>query len=131
MVCKAWFDNCIMGLVVIAAALVGLDTYIGSHCVHMCMDQSHLGLLQILDIVVWVAFALESLLKIVSEGVRPWLYFTGYNYKWNWLDFSLVLLCIPFVKLNEDLEMLRLLRLGRLVKLVNKVQRLRVLAQSA
>ena len=41
------------------------------------------------DVLMAMVFAAESVVKIVAEGNRPWMYFHGNPYwKWNCFDFS-------------------------------------------
>ena len=62
------FQNFIVGVILFAALLVGLETD-----KYLVTEYAHL--LKFLDRVVLVVFTLELLLKIAAEGRRPWRFF--------------------------------------------------------
>jgi hypothetical protein len=69
MVCESeWFNYTILGVIIVAGINIGLQTY---------PQLSSMPLFEILDSVILTVFSMEALLKILSEGLRPFIYFTG------------------------------------------------------
>jgi voltage-gated sodium channel len=101
------FELFVMTMVVLACLLVGCQTY---------PALEHLQILAILESFVLGVFCVEIILKIVAEGIEPWKYFIGREWRWNWFDFSIVILSLPGT-IPAGGFMLRLLRLARLGKL--------------
>jgi voltage-gated sodium channel len=113
------FQNLITGVILVAAVLVGLETY--PELVHR-----HGATLHLLDqIVLWI-FVAEALLKIGAEGRRPWRYFSD---PWNVFDFAIVAACFLPVG-TQYVVVLRLARLLRVLKLVRALPRLQVLVRA-
>ena len=104
--------------IIIAGALVGIQTYPGM--------ESDSALIAI-DNIILVTFCVEILVKMVAEGMAPWRYFLGPEWRWNNLDFLIVMLCMPFVDLGNSIALLRLFRLMRLAKLVRKIPQLQMI----
>lgn len=113
------FNNLIFFCIVVAGVLVGASTYPG-------MDES--PVIRVLDMVVLGFFCLEVLLKIMSEGVAPYEYFTGLDWTWNNFDFLIVLFSLPILPVGgSQVAFLRLIRLMRLAKVFRKVPQLRMI----
>jgi voltage-gated sodium channel len=74
-------------------------------------------------------FTLECLLKIVSEGDEPWMYFTDrIDGNYNCFDFLIVLLSYVFMQsAGSAISALRILRLARLMTFVKDVPQLRII----
>jgi voltage-gated sodium channel len=102
-----YFEMFVMSAVVFACLLVGCQTY------PEIADRPELA---ILEHVVLGVFCMEIVLKIIAEGPQPWRYFTAGEFRWNWFDFTIVLLSLPNLLPSGGL-MLRLMRLARLGKL--------------
>lgn len=114
-----WFANTITVVILLAAVLVGLETYPALHArYHLAMtigDQLILGV-----------FILEIVLKVGAEGRRPWRYFAD---SWNIFDFLIVVACLlPFS--GSAVTVLRLLRLLRVLKLVRALPKLQILVSA-
>jgi voltage-gated sodium channel len=62
--------------------------------------------------------------KIWADPLRPWVYFTGLNHGWNWFDFIIVMLCMPFLPFQSFASGLRLFRLMRVLKIMSKIPEL-------
>ncbi|GMI02942.1 hypothetical protein TrVE_jg10438 [Triparma verrucosa] len=112
------FNNTILVAIIIAGALVGIQTYPGM--------ESDSALIAI-DNIILVTFCVEILVKMVAEGMAPWRYFLGPEWRWNNFDFLIVMLCMPFVDLGNSIALLRLFRLMRLAKLVRKIPQLQMI----
>jgi hypothetical protein len=52
------------------------------------------------------------------------MYFTGPNKNWNWFDFIIVVLCMPFLPFDSFASGLRLFRLMRVLKIMSKIPQL-------
>lgn len=82
--------------------------------------------------VILAIFVLEVVLKMLSEGLRPWMYFANEEYLWNWFDFWIVVLCMPGwdAILGGDsgpVALLRLMRLMRVAKIIKKIPQLQMI----
>lgn len=110
------FVTCV---IVLAGILVGLQT---SDEVEDAIG----GFLAGLDTAILVVFTTEVILKLVSEGLEPWVYFRS---AWNTFDFIIVV--GSFTKGQGGmLTMLRLLRLLRVLKLVRAFPQLQVIVSA-
>lgn len=113
----AWFQNFIIGVILLAGVVVGIQTY-------PSMVEEHGGILHLLDQVILWIFVVEIVVKMVAEGSKPWRYFLD---PWNVFDFLIVAVC--FLPLNNAgfVAVLRLARLLRVLKLVKALPRLQVI----
>jgi len=85
-------------------------------------------ILQVLDFIILTVFCLEVVVKILAESTRPWLYFMGPDYKWNWFDFLIVVFSLPIPGLSGmNASFLRLLRLARITKIFKKIRQLQMI----
>jgi hypothetical protein len=71
----SWFTSSILLCIIVAGVLVGIQTYEG-------MEEK--PILQVMDLIILTVFCIEVVVKLIAESTRPWLYFTGPDYKWNW-----------------------------------------------
>jgi voltage-gated sodium channel len=113
------FQWLILGLIVVAAVLVGVETY-------PSMMAQYGPLLDVLNkIIIW-AFVLEAVLKMAQYGKQFYRYFLD---PWNVADFIITVVCLlPFD--TSYAAVLRLARILRAMRLVTTVPRLQVLANS-
>jgi voltage-gated sodium channel len=74
-----------------------------------------------------VSFAFEIVLKLISDPLRPWKFFIGENWRWNYFDLAIVILCMPSLDIGNFASGLRLLRLMRILKLLSKFPQLRMI----
>ena len=123
-ICKSrWFNYLILLVIVIAGVNVGVQTYPG-------MNSN--PILGVLDVCILCAFSFEIILKMLSEGLSPWIYFVGKEWKWNNFDFLIVFLSLPIwgnLFGSGSVALLRLIRLMRLGKLVKKIPALQMIVQ--
>ena len=108
------FHHVIVGVIVLAGAVAGLET-------SPSIMSRHGSTLLALDRVILGVFVVEALLKISAQGRRPWRYFAD---GWNVFDFLIVVMCLlpaagPFAAV---LRLARALRLLRLVSALPKLQ---------
>ena len=110
------FQTLIIGVIVAASLLVGLETY-------PYIQQNFGGRVESLhQLVIWI-FAIEILMKIGAHGSKPWEFFTD---PWNVFDFTVVGVCfLPFD--SNFVAVLRLTRLLRVLRLVTVLPKLRLL----
>lgn len=110
------FQHTIIGLILLASALVGAETY-------PAFAKQHKHILHVLEwFVIW-AFTLEVVIKLVACGGKPWRYFMD---PWNVFDFSIVVMCfMPFG--GSYAAILRLVRIARVLRLVTALPKLRVI----
>ena len=113
------FQRAVLGLILIAAVLVGLET-------SRPIMARHGTWIEALDHVVLWLFALEAGLKIASHGRRPWRYFRD---PWNVFDFVIVVVCFLPVR-SDYAAVLRLARVFRAMRLVSAVPKLQLLVGS-
>ena len=110
------FSNFIVGVILLAGVLVGLETY-------PQVSSQFQTPLHILDqIILWI-FVAEVVVKMGAEGNKPWLYFKD---PWNIFDFSIVAVCFMPVD-AQFVAVLRLARILRVLKLVTAVPKLQLL----
>ena len=48
-----------------------------------------------LDWLILGIFALEIIVKIMQEGLRPWMFLVGKSWRWNNFDTAIVVLSLP------------------------------------
>ena len=113
------FQRLIIGLILLAAVVVGLET-------SPQLMRRYGGVLHTLDwLIIW-AFAIEALMKMGQYGRRPWRYF---NDPWNCFDFTIVVLCfVPAT--GQFAAVMRLARVLRVLRLVSAIPRLQILVTS-
>ena len=113
-VASGFFQNGILLLILLAAALVGIETY-------PAMVEQYGTLLHTLDKIVLWLFVLEAVLKMAQHGRHWYRYFQD---PWNVFDFTIVVVC--FLPVNAQyaavLRLARILRALRLVSIVPQLQ---------
>ena len=113
-VSSSLFKNFIIGVIVFAGVLVGIET-------HQPTAEAHHTLLKTLDLIVLLIFIIEIVLKLIAYSPRP-LNFS--KDPWNVFDFIIVAVClIPASgSFGPVLRLFRLLRVMRLLSAVPKLQ---------
>ena len=113
---STWFTSFIVGVIVFAGILVGVETF-------PAIAAKHAGLINLLNNIVLAIFTLEVVLKITAEKEKPWRYFQD---GWNLFDFTIVAVC--FLPLGGSyVAVLRLFRLLRVIRLITVVPKLQLL----
>ncbi|MBK1876995.1 ion transporter [Pelagicoccus mobilis] len=109
-----WFQNAIVGVILLAAIAIGLDTY-------PSIRSEYGGVLSFLDKTILGIFVVEIVIKILAEGKKPWRYFKD---GWNIFDFLIVAVCfLPFnAQYVAVLRLARILRVLRLITVLPKLQ---------
>ena len=114
-----WFTNFILGVIVLAGVVVGMQTY-------KEFEAENHALLSTLDTVILWIFVLEAAIKIISKGKRPLDYFKD---PWNVFDFTIVVVCFLPIG-GKFIPVLRLARVLRVLKLVSAIPRLQILVNA-
>ena len=110
------FTSFIVGVIVFAGILVGVETFPE-------LALRHAETIHWLNRLVLAIFTLEVVLKISAEKNRPWRYFQD---GWNLFDFTIVAVC--FLPLGGSyVAVLRLFRLLRVIRLVTVIPKLQLL----
>jgi len=113
------FQNGVLGLIVVAALLVGIETY-------PSLAGRYGGLFANLNAIILWAFVFEAAIKMLQHGARFWRYFRD---PWNVFDFIIVLVC--FLPIHaEYAAVLRLARVVRTLRLVTALPRLQLLVNA-
>ena len=87
-------------------------------------------IIEVIDYIILGIFACEVFIKIFAEGMGPWRYWTGAEWRWNNFDFFIVVLCLPVwgdTFGGSSVALLRLMRLMRVMKLVKKIPQLQMI----
>ncbi|TMW66115.1 hypothetical protein Poli38472_003880 [Pythium oligandrum] len=113
------FTGFITLVICMAGLMVGLQTSIE-------VEDAIGGVLAVIDSTILAVFTTEVVLKLVAEGVEPWMYFRS---GWNTFDFIIVVGSFTRGK-GGMLTMLRLLRLLRVLKLVRAFPQLQVIVSA-
>jgi class 3 adenylate cyclase len=106
---SAWFQNFILGVILVSSVLVGLETVPG-------MLERHGNALIFGEFAVLVIFTMELAIRIGAHGGRPWDFFKS---GWNVFDFLIVAAC--YLPPTHYLAVLRIARLIRVVRLMSTV----------
>jgi voltage-gated sodium channel len=114
-----WFSRFITLVILLAAVLVGAETY-------PSVVARHGNTLHVIDLVIIWIFAGEVVVKMVAEAPTPWRYFKD---PWNIFDFAIV--AVVFLPLDTQFVMvLRLVRVLRVLKLVRALPKLQILVSA-
>ncbi len=111
------FQNFIIGVILAAGVVVGIQTYAG-------FASKHEAVLHILDTVILWIFVAEIVVKMGAEGAKPWNYFKD---GWNVFDFLIVAVCFLPLENASFIAVLRLARILRVFKLVTALPRLQLI----
>jgi len=117
---SSYFSNFMICCIITAGLLVGAESYPSLQGNHSIL---------VADWFVTIAFAVEVVLKVVAEGLAPWLYFCGTSWGWNNFDFLIVVVCfVPSAAFNpKEARLLRLFRLLRVAKIVRKIPQMQII----
>lgn len=113
------FQRAVLGLIVLAGVLVGLETNAG-------LVARFGGWLEVVDRVVLILFGLELVLRIGACGRQPWRFFAD---PWNVFDFAIVAVCVLPIDAQYS-AVLRLARVLRVLRLITAVPRLQLLVNA-
>jgi len=111
------FNVFIFVLILFSAILIGIETYSG-------IASEHKLVLAFLDKLIISIFALEIGLKIISNGKKPWNFFTD---PWNVFDFVIVAVCLIPAGDTHFFAVFRILRVLRILRMITFLPKLRLL----
>jgi voltage-gated sodium channel len=111
-----WFQPVIIGVILSAGLLVGLETYPD-------LNQRYGAWFKGLDLLIVAVFVVEIALKMGAHGRQPWRFFHD---PWNVFDFIIVAVCLLPLD-GHYLAVLRLVRILRVLRLVTALPRLQLL----
>ena len=112
----SWFERVIVGLILLNAAILGLETYPG-------LEAEYGRWFELGHDIVLVAFIVEAAMKITAVAPRFGRYFGD---GWNLFDFTVVLLSL--VPATGQFSMIaRLARLLRVLRLISTIPELRLI----
>jgi voltage-gated sodium channel len=110
------FEFLVIGVIIANAAALAVLTYAD-------LDPAVTAIATAVDRGAIIFYTVEVLLRIISYGRKPWMFFRN---GWNVFDFVVILaVFVPGIRQNSTL--LRLLRLLRVVRIVRVLPDLRVL----
>ncbi len=112
-----WFSNFILGTILAAAVVVGLQTSAG-------LEAKYGSLLHTLDLIILWIFTAEAAIKIAQYGKQGYKYFQD---PWNVFDFIIVVVCFIPAENSQFAAVLRLARILRAMRLISAVPRLQLL----
>ena len=114
------FRNFILGLIILSGVIVGIETYPEAY-------SKNAYLFQLIDQVIISIFVLEIGLKLISNGKKPWNFFSD---PWNVFDFIIVAVCfIPDID-THFVTVLRLARILRVFRIISVLPKLQVLVNA-
>ncbi len=111
------FNVFIFVLILLSAIIIGIESYPE-------IASKHTFILVFLDKLIISCFVLEIGLKIVSNGKRPWDFFSD---PWNVFDFVIVAICLIPVVDTHFFAVFRILRVLRILRMITFLPKLRLL----
>jgi voltage-gated sodium channel len=111
------FNVFIFILILFSAILIGVETY-------SSIASKNRILLEFLDRLIISCFVLEIFLKIVSNGKRPWNFFSD---PWNVFDFVVVAVCLIPAGDTHFFAAFRILRVLRILRMITFLPKLRLI----
>jgi voltage-gated sodium channel len=112
-----YFNYFIFSLILLSAVIIGLETYPE-------FSKKHYDILTLVDRIIIALFTLEIALKIISNGKRPWLYFSD---PWNIFDFVIVAICLIPLNDTHYFAVFRVLRALRILRMITIFPKLRLI----
>jgi voltage-gated sodium channel len=110
-----WFNNAVLGVIVLAGVLVGVDTY-------QTDASPWRNTLEWIDLAILLIFTAEFFVKMAAEGDKPWNYFRD---PWNVFDFLVVAVCwLAHVMPEVNADFVAVIRLARVLRVLRLVQAL-------
>ena len=104
-------------LIFSSALIIGIETYSE-------IAAKHTVLLEFLDKLIISCFVLEIGLKIVSNGKKPWNFFSD---PWNVFDFVIVAVCLIPAGDTHFFAAFRILRVLRILRMITFLPKLRLI----
>jgi voltage-gated sodium channel len=111
------FNIFIFVLILFSAIIIGIETYSE-------IASNHTFILVFLDNLIISCFVLEIALKIISNGKRPWNFFSD---PWNVFDFLIVAACLIPAGDTHFFAAFRILRVLRILRMITFLPKLRLM----
>ncbi len=111
------FNYFIFSLILLSAVVIGLETYQG-------FAKKYHDVLSLIDQLIIALFTLEIALKIISNGKRPWIYFSD---PWNVFDFVIVAICLIPLNDTHYFAVFRILRILRILRMITVFPKLKLI----
>jgi len=112
-----YFNYFIFSIILLSAVIIGLETYPE-------FSKKHYDILTLVDRIIIALFTLEIALKIISNGKRPWRYFSD---PWNIFDFVIVAICLIPLNDTHYFAVFRVLRVLRILRMITIFPKLRLI----
>lgn len=112
-----YFNYFIFSLILLSAVIIGLETY-------PSLAKKYYVVLSFVDKLIIALFTLEIALKIISNGKKPWLYFSD---PWNVFDFVIVAVCLIPLNDTHYFAVFRVLRVLRILRMITIFPKLRLI----
>ncbi|MEQ9453051.1 MAG: ion transporter [Phycisphaeraceae bacterium] len=116
---SSFFQYGVLGLILLAAVVVGLETYPG-------VMERYGAILYTVDWAILWLFVLEAVLKMAQHGRHWYRYFHD---PWNVFDFTIIVVCLLPLD-GHAAAVLRLARVLRALRLVSALPRLQLLVEA-
>ena len=111
------FNFFIFSLILLSAVIIGIETYPG-------LAKQYHDALSSIDRFIIAIFTIEIALKIISNGKRPWVYFSD---SWNVFDFIIVVVCLIPYNDTHYFAVFRILRVLRIFRMITVFPKLRLI----
>jgi len=111
------FNSIIITLILLSSLIIGLETY-------PLLAKTYHHVLAFIDQLIVLLFTLEIGLKIISNGKKPWLYFSD---PWNVFDFIILLICLIPLNDTHYFAVFRILRILRILRMITIFPKLRLI----
>lgn len=111
------FNNFIFFLILLSAVVIGLETY-------PRFFEQYKVVLSLIDQIIIILFTIEIALKIISNGKRPWIYFSD---PWNVFDFLIVVICLIPSGDTHYFAVFRILRILRILRMITVFPKLKLI----
>lgn len=111
------FNNFIFSLILLSAVVIGLETY-------PTLAKKYHDVLSLIDHFIIVLFTIEIALKIISNGKKPWVYFSD---PWNVFDFIIVAICLIPLNDTHYFAVFRILRILRILRMITVFPKLKLI----
>jgi voltage-gated sodium channel len=114
------FSYFIFLLILLSAVIIGLETY-------PALAKQYNEILSLIDKIIIALFTLEIALKIISNGKRPWMYFSD---PWNLFDFIIVAICLVPLNDTHYFAIFRILRILRIFRMITVFPKLKLIVSA-
>lgn len=111
------FSNFIFILILLSAVVIGLETY-------PRLATKYYDILSLIDKLIIVLFTIEIAIKIISNGKKPWIYFSD---PWNVFDFIIVAVCLIPLNDTHYFAVFRILRILRILRMITIFPKLKLI----